>query len=396
MHKVRVLGSHAMTVTTSPKASQAETPCLRRLGNLLLLLLLSAALVGGLLLIHMPAAMLLGAILAALVMALANWRVPLSSRAFGAAQAVMGVLIARAFPPQVFLEIGTHWEVFLGGVVSVVVAAVMLGCLLMRWKVLPGSSPIWGSFPGAATAMTVMAEDFGADMRLVAFMQYTRVIMVALVAALVSMLFMPPGGEEVASPMAALADEFFAPVSLGALGKTVLVMVGSTVLGRLLRLPAAPMLATLVVSTVLQALGWLQIELPMALLAAAYLVIGWNIGLRFNREIVRHVARALPRVLLSIASLIGLCGLMAAALVHWLHLDPLTAYLATSPGGADSVAIIATSTHVDAPFVMAMQTARFLFVLLVGPPIARWVASIAVPVNERPVPARPSSARRCG
>ena len=47
--------------------------------------------------------------------------------------------------------------------------------------------------------------------------------------------------------------------------------------------------------------------------------------------------------------------------------DPLTAYLATSPGGADSVAIIAASSNVDVPFVMAMQMARFILVLLVVP-----------------------------
>ena len=55
-------------------------------------------------------------------------------------------------------------------------------------------------------------------------------------------------------------------------------------------------------------------------------------------------------------------------------IDPLTAYLATSPGGADSVAIIAASSHVDVPFVMALQTGRFLVVLLIGPRLARFVA----------------------
>jgi len=44
------------------------------------------------------------------------------------------------------------------------------------------------------------------------------------------------------------------------------------------------------------------------------------------------------------------------------------------PGGADSIAIIAASSKVDLPFVMAMQTARFLLVLLVGPSLARLVA----------------------
>ena len=40
---------------------------------------------------------------------------------------------------------------------------------------LPGTTAVWGSSPGAATAMVLMAEAFGADARLVAFMQYLRV-----------------------------------------------------------------------------------------------------------------------------------------------------------------------------------------------------------------------------
>ena len=119
--------------------------------------------------------------------------------------------------------------------------------------------------------------------------------------------------------------------------------------------------------------GLLTIELPPWLLAISYALVGWSIGLRFTRPILAHAARALPRVLAAILALIAACGGLAALLVV-AGIDPLTAYLATSPGGADSVAIIAASTPVDLPFVMAMQTARFLVVLFVGPHIARFVA----------------------
>jgi uncharacterized protein len=55
----------------------------------------------------------------------------------------------------------------------------------------------------------------------------------------------------------------------------------------------------------------------------------------------------------------------------------MTAYLAMSPGGADSVAIIAASSKVDVSFVMALQTARFVVVLLIGPSLARFIAERA-------------------
>ncbi|RVI72001.1 AbrB family transcriptional regulator, partial [Sinorhizobium meliloti] len=58
-------------------------------------------------------------------------------------------------------------------------------------------------------------------------------------------------------------------------------------------------------------------------------------------------------------------------------IDPLTAYLATSPGGLDSIAVIAASSNVDLPFVMALQTARLLIITLIGPALARFVADRA-------------------
>jgi membrane AbrB-like protein len=120
------------------------------------------------------------------------------------------------------------------------------------------------------------------------------------------------------------------------------------------------------------------ITLPPWLLASCYALIGWSIGLRFTRDIATHVAQAFTKVAASILTLIALCGALAYGLHVFMGIDPLTAYLATSPGGADSVAIIAASSKVDLPFVMAMQTGRFLVVLLVGPPLAR-LAARAVP-----------------
>lgn len=73
--------------------------------------------------------------------------------------------------------------------------------------------------------------------------------------------------------------------------------------------------------------------------------------------------------------LILFCCCLAFLLSRVLGLDLLTAYLATSPGGMDSIAIIkSASGKVDLPLVMALQMVRFFFVLLLGPSIARLVA----------------------
>ena len=103
--------------------------------------------------------------------------------------------------------------------------------------------------------------------------------------------------------------------------------------------------------------------------------MGWRIGLGFTRQVLKHAFRALPQIMLSIVLLVGFCGGLAWLLVQHFHLDPLTAYLATSPGGMDSIAVIAASSHnVDLEFVMALQTVRLFLVIFLGPALARIIA----------------------
>jgi len=58
------------------------------------------------------------------------------------------------------------------------------------------------------------------------------------------------------------------------------------------------------------------------------------------------------------------------ALSYFTKFNLLTAYLATSPGVADSVSIITASTDVNVPFVMAYQSMHFIIVTIIGPIIA--------------------------
>ena len=146
------------------------------------------------------------------------------------------------------------------------------------------------------------------------------------------------------------------------------------------------LLGPLALGAVLNVLGSVTIDLPPVVLIASYAVVGWNTGLRFTRDVLAAAARALTQTLGATALLMGFCGGLAWLLVILLHVDPLTAYLATSPGGVDAAAIIAASTRVDTPFVMALQTLRVIVVLAIGPRVARWVAGTLNPVAPHPEP----------
>ncbi len=60
---------------------------------------------------------------------------------------------------------------------------------------------------------------------------------------------------------------------------------------------------------------------------------------------------------------------MAWGLTRFMHIDFMTAYLATSPGGLDTVAVIAAGSNADMALIMAMQTLRLFSILLTGQPL---------------------------
>jgi membrane AbrB-like protein len=332
------------------------------------LIVVSLIFVAALQALQLPAAILIGCMCGAIVLAVGEAKVNIPRSLFLAAQSVVGCLIARSMQPAIAFEIIKDWPVFLIVVFSVIATSGALGWLLMRSRVLPGTTAVWGLAPGAATAMVLMADAYGADTRLVAFMQYLRVLLVTVVASAVTRLWVTTPAESIA------VAPWFPPVAWNALAATLLVALVGIAAARRYRIPSGSMVIPMMLGVILQGVGVLTIELPPALLAISYAIIGWSIGLRFTRPILAHAARALPRVLASILALIAICAGFAALLTRFAGVDPLTAYLATSPGGADSVAIIAASSPVDVPFVMAMQIARFFTVLLVGPPFSRFIA----------------------
>src|SRR5262252_8168126 len=320
---------------------------------------------------------MLGPLVAAIVVSSNGAKLRLPLTPFVLAQGIVGCLIAKMVPLSIVGDVLGHWFLFSVGVFAVVAISSLLGWLMTRWQVLPGTTALWGTSPGAASVMTIMAESYGADIRLVAVMQYLRVVLVAAIAAVVAKLFG-------VSTSAAAPPVWFPPIAWLPFLETLALAVGGPLVARALRIPAGAFLVPMVLGIVLTHFGLMAIELPTWLLAACYALVGWNIGLRFTRGLLIHVLRALPLMVICTLLLIALCGLVAAMLVWGAGVDPLTAYLATSPGGSDSIAIIAASTDVDVSFVMAMQTVRMIAVLFLAPLLTKFIAERLRWSNDRP------------
>lgn len=337
------------------------------------LLILSEAVGGGLNWSGVPASFLIGPMLVAIAFGVTGSGLKLPLSVFTAAQSVIGVLVARTLTAAILVSLLHGWAPMLLVIAGTVLSGAIAGWSLMRFAGLPGSTAAWGSTPGAASVMVAMSADFGADMRLVAFMQYLRMVIVVLSASLVSHLIFGVIGSTV-PPSAAPSS---GGIEILPVVETVVIAAVGAILGRVIRFPAGSVLIPMILAAVFHFTGLVTLTLPFWLLAATYTAFGWYIGLNFNRDIFLYALKALPKLVASSLVLIGLCALSAWVLTLLLPIDGLTAYLATSPGGLDSVVIIAVGSHADAPFVIAVQTLRLFAVMLTGPAIAKFLSRSA-------------------
>ena len=316
---------------------------------------------------RLPASFLIGPLVAGIAVRLAGLSPKVPRPAFLASQAVVGAMLGAALTPSIVATFRHEWPILIGTVAVIVVTATALGWGLSRLGVVPGTTGVWGSSPGAASAMVIQAAAHGADVPLVAFMQYLRVLFVASTASVVARVVI--GATAMPEP-----PPLFPALHAGPFALTIAIVAATAGLGLLARVPSGAMIGPLVAGAVLHGSDVFVFDLPPWLLVAAYAGLGWTIGLGFTREAVAHAARALPWIVVSILVLMAVSAGLAAVLVAELGIDPLTAYLATSPGGMDTVAIIAASTPVDIAFVLALQAVRFFALVAVGPALSRIVA----------------------
>lgn len=162
-----------------------------------MLCVLSLLLSIGFLAVHLPAALLLGPMIAGIIFSMRGITLQLPRSAFLAAQAILGCMIAQNLTGSILTTLAANWPIVLAILLVTLLSSAIVGWLLVRYSSLPGNTGAWGSSPGGAAAMVAMAQDYGADIRLVAFMQYLRVLFVAGAAVLVTRMMLGDNAEAV-------------------------------------------------------------------------------------------------------------------------------------------------------------------------------------------------------
>lgn len=284
-----------------------------------------------------------------------------------AAQAVTGVVIGTFLDLGALGSAGSSLLPLLAITVATLVLSIGAGLVLARWAGVDQKTASLGMVAGGSAAIVSAAEELGADARQVAFMQYLRLTLVILAMPLLIHFVFDPGVAFHGLGPAEIEVAFSIPGTLF----LVWAAPAGYLLGRVLRVPAPALLGPVVMAAI-ATVGGFGGQPPELFREIAFNIIGLEVGLRLTPTALRAIGRMLPKVLLFVLGITGVCGALAWLVTLVTDIAPQDAYLATTPGGINAVLAVASSVHSNVALVFTVQALRLLMMVLIVPPALKW------------------------
>lgn len=341
--------------------SVLSRPLVRRLGWGLATVLLAATGAGLVAALGLPAAWLMGAMIATAAAALAGLPVGLNRGAREVAFLLLGISIGSSVTPAIVGQVQA-WPGSIALLMASIAATMAVSsAYLARVHGWDRTTARFASMPGAFSSVAVLAATSSADLPRVILAQSLRVF--TLVALMPPILSLASGGATGGAP--ALPPPATNSAS-AALAVFLACGAGALVLNRL-RVPAATLLGAMVVSAGLHASGLVQGRFPQPLIILGFVATGAAIGARFRGTTLRTVIRTLPGAVASILLALGVSALFAGAGAWMLGLPFGQLWLAYAPGGVEAMAAMALVLKLEPAFVGTHHILRILGLNLVGP-----------------------------
>ena len=152
-----------------------------------------------------PSPPLFGSLLGASAFAFITSSVPAEHRpsiprsVFLVAQATVGLMVGAQVDLDALQAFGSDWPAILGVTLATLVASTVSGLALCRYGV-NAATGVFSTIAGGASGMSAIADDLGADARVVAVIQYLRVLIVLVtLPTIVALVFSPDRGDPIGS-----------------------------------------------------------------------------------------------------------------------------------------------------------------------------------------------------
>jgi membrane AbrB-like protein len=152
---------------------------------------------------------------------------------------------------------------------------------------------------------------------------------------------------------------------------SIVVAVSAGLLLDRLNFPAGALIGAMIVIAGVKLSGAEVANVPGVVRFCALVVIGWDLGTKFNKQLLGTVAHNLTPLVLVVAAFLVMGWLLAWVLWRFGLMDPATAVLATSPGGLVQMGALTSEMEANAALVVGFHLLRIVSVLLSAPLVSR-------------------------
>jgi hypothetical protein len=277
-----------------------------------------------------------------------------------AGQVVIGVAVGLYFTAEVLRELAGHATAMLVTCCITLLLGAATAIVLARLGRVDLKTAYFCVMPAGAAEMAVLGDRHGAAPAPIALSQSLRIAAIVLTVPPAVSAFGEGGGLVYAPALSAVVWPLLLPM-LAAAAAT------SWLFARA-RLNNAWLLGSLATGIAIAALALPLSAVPGWLVAAAQVLLGLNLGARFDRAFMAAAPRFTLAATLAALTMVMLCAAMGAVVARLLDIPAAAAILATAPGSIGEMAVTARVLGIAVPVVTAFQLVRILVVVLLAGP----------------------------
>lgn len=315
-------------------------------------------------LLSLPLPFLLGPLFACLIAGLAGARMGPVGTIGTVMRTILGVAVGSAITPELIGRL----PAMAASAALVPVFILLIGGIGYPFfrKVcgFDGPTSFYCAMPGGFQDMVVFGEEAGADVRALALVHATRVLMiVTTVPFIISQIYDRPLNGAVGVALAEIPLSELALMAFAAIG-------GWKIAARL-KLFGASIIGPMILTAIFSLAGLIEHRPPAIAILAAQFFIGSSIGAKYAGVTARELR---VDVLAGVAFcvILAVISLIFAEAVVTLGIAPgVEAFLSFSPGGQAEMAILAIIVGADLPFVVTHHILRLVTVILGAPVVSR-------------------------
>ena len=332
------------------------------------------ALVGGGLfyLLHLPLPWTLGPMAAVIVWSEIRkkpvfWPMKLRN----AGLVALGYVMGSPFTPEAGRQILGQLPAMAAATWLTVAFSLVMGWFTARQTGIGLSSSLLGSVPGGLSQMVVLSEEItDADQTVVTFMQTIRLLSVVFFVPFLTLHGL--GGAGGSGVPVGMAGSF--PIVSGeVVAIFALAVLAGIALAFRLWLPTPYMLGPVLGTAAVGLYGLPAPHLPALALMAAQLLVGAYMGAGIQLDSLRQMKNLLPSVLLGVVGILGCSLAVGYGLSLLTGCSVATGFLSTAPGGISEMGLTAILVGADLSTVITYQLFRLLTILLLVPPLLKWL-----------------------